>query len=276
MDSSLKSLISSTKSILVLLPENPNFDEVASATSLFLALKQEEGKEVNVYSPTPMIVEYNRLIGVNKVKNEIGNKNLAISFSDYNPQGIEKVSWDIDNGQFKLTIVPKPNVVPPAEDQVIVGYAGIAADIVILIGGKDETSFPVLKTEELASVALAHIGINSINISNKTISSFATATSSIAEATANIIKQAHYNLDADIATNLLMGIEESTKEFTTPQVTADTFSLVAELMRAGGKRLSQGQVNASDFPQGAVPGTVPTQVPASWTEPKIFKGTSVS
>src|SRR5258708_7031003 len=117
MENSLKSIVGSAKSILILLPTNPTFDEVASATSLYLALGQEQGKEINVYSPTPMVVEFNRLIAVNKIKNEIGNKNLAVSFKNYDPQGIEKVSWDIDNGEFKLTVVPKVNVAPPSAEQ---------------------------------------------------------------------------------------------------------------------------------------------------------------
>ncbi|CAN5313774.1 hypothetical protein BH10PAT1_BH10PAT1_1270 [soil metagenome] len=275
MNDSFKSITSSAKSLLILLPTDPNFDQVATATALYLAMSGQEGKEVNVYCPTPMIVEFNRLVGVNKIKNEIGNKNLAISFSNYNPQGIEKVSWDIDDGEFKLTIVPKVNVTPPNQDQVIIGYSGVAADMVILIGGTDENSFPVLKTEELATVALVHIGTSQLNLAGKTISSLATTSSSISEIAANIIKQSQYKLDADVATDILMGIEETTKEFTTNSVTADTFALVAELMRAGGRRLSQGQVMASDFPQGAIPGQ-PTEVPSSWTEPKIFKGTSVN
>jgi hypothetical protein len=275
MKDSFKNLISEAKSILILLPTDPTFDAVASATSLYLALGSDSSKEVNLYSPTPMIVEFNRLIGVNKVKNELGNKNLAISFKDYNPQGIEKVSWDIDSGEFKLTIVPKVNVAPPAQDQVFVSYSGVAADLVVMIGGSDENSFQAVKTEDLASAKLAHIGVNELNIEGKTISSLATTGSSVSEVVANIIKNSGYNIEADIATNLLMGIEDATHEFSIQNVTADTFALVAELMRAGGKRLSQGQVTASQFPTGAIPG-MPTQVPSSWTEPKIFKGTSVS
>ncbi|HWA52222.1 MAG TPA: hypothetical protein VG895_04160 [Patescibacteria group bacterium] len=275
MQNSLKSVISTAKSILILLPENPSFDEVASATALYQAMTTDKDKEVNEYCPSPMIVEYNRLIGVNKIKSELGNKNLTLSFSGYNPQGIEKVSWDIDDGQFKLTIVPKVNVAPPNQDQVIVGYEGIAADYVILIGGKGDESFPVLKKEELASVALAHVGINPLTLTGKTIASLASQASSISELTANLIKASGYEITNDIATNLLMGIEETTNHFANSGVTADTFALISELMRDGGKRLNQGQVQAEDFPTGAIP-TMPSDVPTSWTEPKIFKGTSVS
>jgi len=271
MDNSFKTLIEPAKSILVLLPKDPNFDQVASATSLYLALTQNEGKEINIYCPTSMVVEFNKLVGVNKVKNEIGNKNLTISFANYNPQGIEKVSWDIDSGQFKLTIVPKVNVGAPNEDQVIIGYAGVAADLAILVGGKNEENFAIVKGEDLINAKLVHIGINELSITGKTISSLATAGSSVSEVTANLIKNSGYKIDADIATDLLMGIENATHEFSAVGVTADTFALVAELMRLGGKRISQQ-------PSPSIPAGIPgmPSVPSSWTEPKIFKGTSVS
>lgn len=273
MDNPFKTLVDPAKSILILLPKDPNFDQVAAATSFYLALTQTEGKEINIYCPTPMIVEFNKLVGVNKVKNEIGNKNLTISFANYNPQGIEKVSWDIDNGQFKLTIVPKTNVGAPNQDQVIIGYAGVAADLVILVGGKSDEDFPALKGEDLINAKLVHVGISELNISGKNISSLATAGSSVSEVAANLIKNSSYKIDADTATDLLMGIEETTHEFATSGVTADTFGLIADLMRAGGKRISQ-QAPSPIIPTG-IPG-MPSQVPPSWTEPKIFKGTSVS
>ncbi|HSX49080.1 MAG TPA: hypothetical protein VLE44_02370 [Candidatus Saccharimonadales bacterium] len=275
MENSFKSVTAPAKSILLILPLNSTFDTVAAATSLSLALEQEQGKEINIFSPSQMIVEYNRLVSVNKIKTEIGNKNLTINFHEYNPQGIEKVSWDIDNGEFKLTVVPKPNVPAPTSDQVLVSYSGVAADLVILVGGKDENDFPIIKSEDLLKVNLAHVGVSQMNINGRTVSSFATQGSSISEVVANVVKANGYKLEADMATNLLMGIEKTTGEFAASNVTADTFSMVSELMRAGGRRISEGRVEASSFPAGAIPGGQ-GQTPSSWLEPKIFKGTSVS
>ncbi len=276
MQDSLKNLIDSTKSILIVLPTDPTFDEVAASSALYLALFSEAGKEVNIFCPTPMMVEFNRLIGVNKIKSELANKNLIISFDkSYNSEGIEKVSYDIENAQLKLVITPKPHIAPPAQNQLLISYTGIAAETVILVGGKDESSFIALKSDDLKEAKLVHIGISELNITGRNISSFATIGSSISEVTANLIKNSGYALESDIATNLLMGIEETTQSFSTNNVDANTFTLVADLMRAGGKRLSQGQIIANEFPSGAIPG-MPQNIPSSWTEPKIFKGTSVS
>ena len=100
-----------------------------------------------------------------------------------------------------------------------------------------------------------------------------------------------------------MGIEESSNSFSSGKVTADTFSVVAALMRLGGKRQPSVLVQ-ENLPPGSVPGQFtakPAQTPSDrqtgkkpqmnfkqdqksltdefkgsppsdWLEPKIFKG----
>ena len=142
MDNSLKSLIDSSQSILILLPTKPYFDQVAGGLTLFLSLKTS--KQVAISCPSEMLVEFNRLVGVDKVTSEFGNKNLVIKFTNYKASGIERVSYDIENGEFKLSVIPKPGVIPPNQDQVSMGYAGLSADVVILIGGANYSQFPAL------------------------------------------------------------------------------------------------------------------------------------
>jgi hypothetical protein len=83
-----------------------------------------------------------------------------------------------------------------------------------------------------------------------------------------------------VATNLLMGIEEGSNKFSHPEVNADTFQLVAELMRAGGERIQKHSDLRENLPPGAIPGEKPTEekkeAPKDWLEPKIYKGTTVS
>ncbi len=254
MESSFKSLIEQSKSILILLPTKPYFDQVASGLALYLALR--EVKEVQVYSPSPMTVEFNRLIGVNKVSLEMGNKNLIIRFIDYKASDIERVSYDIENGQFRLTVIPKPKVSPPLKDQVELAYSGVTSDTVIMIGGANETHFPALSSKDLSGSNIVHIGTRDISLaSNKSYVSFSRPASSVSEIIASLIKESGLKLDEDVATNLLMGLEQASNNFTDSAVSADTFSVVSELMRAGGKRASlQSAAKPTDFPPGAIPG----------------------
>src|SRR5689334_79210 len=99
MDNTLSQLIDSSSSVLIILPTKPYFDQVAAGLSLYLALRDK--KDATITCPSPMTVGFNRLIGVQKIVSEIGNKNLTIKFAGYDATNIEKVSYDIENGEFK-------------------------------------------------------------------------------------------------------------------------------------------------------------------------------
>jgi hypothetical protein len=257
MENSFKSIVDKSKSILILLPTKPYFDQVASALSLYLSLRDK--KDISVYTPSPMTVEFNRLIGVNKISGELGNKNLVIRFIDYKATDIERVSYDIENSQFKLTVIPKQKITPPTKDQIDLSYSGVSVDTVVIVGGANESHFPALFGKDLVGANIVHVGVRDISFStSKNYISFSRPASSISEIAADLIKESGGVLDQDIATNLLTGIEESTNNFTDATVTADTFLIVSELMKAGGRRVSaQGIAQKRDFPEGAIPGVIP-------------------
>lgn len=310
MENSFKNVIDQSKTLLILLPLKPTFDQVAAGLGLYLILR--DSKDTQIYSPSPMTVEFNRLIGVNRITQELGNKNLIIRFVDYRASDIERVSYDIENGQFRLTVIPKQKITPPSKDQVELNYSGVSADTVIIIGGENEEHFPAISTKELIGANIVHIGTQDIRLSsNKSYISFSRPASAVSEVVVSLMKESGISWDQDIASNLLMGIETASNNFTDRSVSADTFAIIAELMRSGGERLSsQTKASSSNFPPGAIPGTqwktqpqpqiapqpqditMPksqqTQVaddtkdlkeeepPKDWLSPKIYKGTSVS
>lgn len=257
MENSFKSIVDKSKSILILLPTKPYFDQVASALGLYLSLRDK--KDIGIYSPSPMTVEFNRLVGVNKISEEMGNKNLVIRFTDYKATDIERVSYDIDNSQFKLTVIPKPSIAPPTKDQIELSYSGVSVDTVIIIGGANDSHFPALSGKELTGANVVHIGIRDIILSSgKNFVSFSRPAAAVSEIVADLIKESGGGLNEDVSTNLLMGIEESTNNLSDATVTAETFMIVSELMKSGGKRLgSQGAAQRQNFPEGAIPGSAP-------------------
>src|SRR3972149_3423521 len=142
MDNSLLSLIDSTSSVLVVLPTKPYFDQVAAGLSLYLSIVGR--KDVSVFCPSPMMVGFSRLIGVDKISAELGKKNLTIKFVKYEASNIDKVGYDIENGEFKLTITPKAGFISPQKDQITMDYSGTTADLVMLVGGANDSHFPIL------------------------------------------------------------------------------------------------------------------------------------
>lgn len=295
MDNSFTSLINSATSILVLLPAKPTFDEVASGLGLYISL--HETKPVTISCPSPITVNMNRLIGVNKIVTEIGNKNLTIKFNGYDASQIEKVSYDIDQGEFKLTVVPKTGFVAPQKDQLDLSFSGVSSDLVILLGGANEEEFPLLASEELSNVKVMHIGTRVLT-ANREVLSFASPGSSLSELVTKIIIENTMSIDPDIATNLVMGIEDGSEHFENNDVTAETFETFAFLLKNGGQRPPKIKLDAKSFPVGSIPtkpftkqvllqeneandieGTAETETdinpPADWlTQPKVYKGAS--
>ncbi len=313
MDNSFKTLIDSAQEVLILLPSKPFIDQVAGGLSLYLSLAGAN-KNVSISCPAPMVAEYSRLIGVDKVKAELGSKNLVIKFKNYPADDVDKVRADVENGEFTLVTIPKPGKKSPTSEQLEISFSGTAGDLVVLIGGANDSHFPALSQEEIKQSKIVHIGTRLLEILNSDIEvlSFASPASSTSELIANLIKESGYPVDSDIATNLLAGIEEQSKNFQSSEVTADTFEIFAELLKLGGVRMPK-IVPATKYPQGAIPNkpfNVPQQInnnnvsiqqpqlktdevvssmtieeaekeieqdiPPSWSEPKIFTGTSVS
>jgi len=304
MENSLLALIDSASSVLVVLPTKPYFDQVAAGLSLYLSILGR--KEASIFCPSPITVGFNRLIGVNKISQELGSKNLTIKFSGYDATNIDKVSYDIDKGEFKLTVVPKTGLAAPQKEQLNVSYAGVAADLVILVGGANDSHFPILFSDELANAKIAHIGTRVLD-SKREILSFAKPGATTSELVANLVKENGLTIDKDTATNLVMGIEDGSANFTSSEVTPETFETFAFLLRNGGARMPKVKLSPANFPPGAIPGkpfkvgvqqpvtpisqieTQPEAVtaesgeespdinpPSDWLQPKIYKGTSVS
>jgi len=284
MKPNLLSLLENSKSVLLILPKNPYFEQVAAATALTLALKGRY--DVFVHSPTPMVVEFNRLVGVDKVTTELGNKNLVITLKDtYPASNVERVLYDTDGvAMLTLTVVPKPGVVAPAQTDFNFTMSGVAADTVILIGGANDSHFPALEMKDLLETKLIHIGREALTLQNREVHSLARPSSSLSELVATLLRESEIEIERDAATNLLMGITEGTRNFVGPDVTSDTFRIVADLLDRGGKRTSPNPQNTSGAgrpPLPYRPPQVPTQpqtqsAPKSWLEPKIYKGSNVS
>lgn len=295
MDESFQSIISPANSPLIVLPSKFTFDQVAGALALNISLLMSE-KGAEVFCDSPMTVGVNRLVGVQRIKQEVGNKNLAITFKGYDAGQIEKVSYDIVEGEFKLTIVPKVGFNAPPSEAITTSFSGVSSDLLILIGGSGETDFPILSLPELKGVRTVHIGVRSY-VSQVAVISLATSGSSVSEVVANLIKNNNLPMDPDIATNLVMGIEAGSSNFSSSEVTPETFETFAYLLRQGGARRPKVVEN---FPAGAVPqasapqpavteaqaedqnntaenGEVVENPPADWlAQPKVYKGTSLN
>lgn len=260
-----------SRSVVVLLPQNPQMDSVAAALALALSLR-EAGKDVTTACPSPMLVEFNRLIGVDKVASEIENRNMVISFRDYDATGIERVSYNIENGKFTLIVVPKPGAVAPTKDQIDVSFSGTAADLVLVLGAQSKDQLGKFGTNEDLwgdNVRLAVVGNTSASDFAGAIELVNPAASSVSETTFGLVEGLGLPINQDFATNLFAGLRAGTDGFQI-NVTADTFAVASRLMRAGARSqpVQTEQLQPAGQPQ--------QPAPKEWLQqPKVFKGSTL-
>lgn len=283
--SSVRESLAPAQTVFILLPQNPNLDKIAASLALFLSLKKA-GKQVTVACPTEMTVEFSALVGVDRVQTKLAGRDLTISF-DYIEDSIEKVSYNIENNKFNLVIQPKVGFPPLSTDKVSYSYSGGEADLVFTVGARDlkdlgslyQESKSILEKQPIVAID------NSSNRQFGKINLVEPNAPSCSEIIAHLISRLGLPVDEDIASNLLLGIERATKNFSSPRVGAATFEAAAFCLRAGARRTTLRR-KLERRPKKKVPlKPMPTEVSAAkkpeeskekpspdWLEPKIYKG----
>ncbi len=242
----LKKLLTEAKSVAVLLPPEPNADQVGAGLGLHLSL-QQAGKFSQIGCSSPIKIENADLFGVDQIRNTIGNQNLLISF-DFAEENLKKVDYDVDeNGKFTLLIQPQPGTPPPDVNNVNYSYSGASADLVFILGVNSLEELGKLYADEKAFLDTA----TTISLSTSARpSSFAThdfsshEASSLAEIAASILKECQIEASPDAGSNLLSTIYAETKQLSS-RATADTFEIIAQLLRAGGSLPNSSPLNTS-------------------------------
>ena len=284
----LKNQLEAAKDVLILIAEKANYDSTASALALYLSLQDKEDRNVTIASPSQIRVEFSRLVGVDKISQKIGSRNLIITF-DYVTDSIEKVSYNVESDKFNLVIQPKSNMPPLKAENVNYSYSGAQADLIFIVGANS--------LDDLGSIYQAEKAIfdKAVTVSvNKNLRApFARLTfsdpqvSSVSELTTELLTKLNLPVTQDTATNLLSGIDSATQRFASPVIKAHTFETAALLMNKGAKRQMERPENIANFPPPASFGPfnrpnplTPTQpvsqnsAPDDWLAPKIFKGST--
>lgn len=271
----VKQALTTAKNILILLPQNPSLDAVATGLALHLSLTKKQFNPT-IGCPTEMTVSFNRLFGVNKIKPHIGNQNLVISFN-YPQDSLEKVSYDKDSqGQkFHLTIEPKAGQPPLNSQQVEYSYTGSNADLIFVIAARSLDDLGHLYHQE--KKLLDDKNKTLVNLSNLdknaqfgTVNLYDPTASSCSEIAFVVLQALDLPLEPDIATNLLAGIESTTNNFINA-TSPDTFEIIAQLMRQGAKKghLAQPQISRTPRPFTSIPGQPVSRQPTStWPRPQ--------
>lgn len=230
----LTQYVNAARSVVIALAEGANQDQVASGLSLANALRQT-GRDVVVVSPGSLNI---KTVQQEQIQTQLGNRDLTVSFP-YDPAAVDKVSYNIDQEQqrFSLVIKPQKGHRPLGTDAVNFSYTGADTDLIFLIG--------VNEFEELQHLYYGYeqlyqdtpiISFHTYQTEIGTVKIDASQSSSLSEATAELLRSLGLVVSGDSATDLLAVIEQKTEGFKSLRATADTFLIISELLRAGGRR----------------------------------------
>lgn len=318
----LKTLLPTTKNILIALSANANIDTLASGLALFLIL-EASGKQVSIVCDDNILVGQAHLFGVDHVQRTLpltegGNLTLTlegVAASDNTIPALEKLDWYAENSNLNLVFhVLSGQTFQPAK--IIPRYQGSGFNLIFIVGAVNLNALENVyqaNQQVFSGTHIVNIDTQIANTSFGATNVVDTNASSLSEIMANVISDLGYSPDADSASNLLAGIFDLTGNLTNPKVSADTYMVVANCLRVGGRKpqalgsmpqfnsqqdlssLISKQVpvvvpfiNAGDhsIPVKQVPQPSPEERPAGegvisetvepeWLTPKIFKGSSL-
>lgn len=233
-------LLEGAKSILIAISANPTLDNVASGLALYLALSTA-GKQVSLVCPTPMTVELNHLIGVDKIASSVNSgsgRNLVISFP-YEEGSIEKVSYNIENDTFNLVIEPREGFSQITQEMMRYTYSGGNTDIIVTLGIAkmfDLDHFYSANQNFFNEKTIINIDINQQNTNFGKVNLVDSSVSCTSELMTTLISQLGLTYQEDIATNLLTGLTDGSSNFASAATTAMTFEAAAICLKNGARK----------------------------------------
>ena len=233
--------INKYENILIIYGAQASFSAVSFATSLFLWCKDLK-KNVFLASPSEPTVELCNFVGINKVKKYLPKQNLVIKMP-YDENKVAKVLSDLNQNRNELSIVikPQPGCEPIEQKEIKLTYQTGDYDLVFLIGveQKDELNQLCRDNEKILQNPEKLLAINDFTSSCPFMSHSMKQLSknaSYASWWGQLLQVNQMAISADQASNLLMGLEKETDNFSNQDCTPENFELAAWLMRQGGTR----------------------------------------
>lgn len=235
----LKHRIEEAKRVMILLPEWGDLDEISAGLTLGLAL-QKKGIKVTILHPKEMTAKFNRLIGIDQVKHSLVKNNLFLDLN-YRADWVEKVDTQVntESGSLELAVLPTEGKPAPDYHLFEFKYKGIDADVVFWMGVTGWSDLGHFEKELKGEIVDEEI----VQISNRQVDSpiqekafIWPTSSSLCEIVYRLLDEMGMELDEDIATNLLIGIDVKTNYLRSLNITAESLEAAAGLLRRGAVR----------------------------------------
>ncbi len=225
-------VLSRSRSVLLLVPDKTSVDAFSSMIALSLALEKEENKEVHCVSPTHVPQELQFLPGSSQV---LMNPQVkpAIIIDVAGITSISDIRQEEINGGMRIQLVLGEGVEATA-DLIETHVRQMPYDAIVLFGASDLADLGELFTNHadfFYNTPIINIDHRATNEHYGTINIVDITASSIAEIVYELVVAiTGPDIDEDIATTLYAGIVGATQSFQKPSTTPHAFQVAAELM----------------------------------------------
>ncbi len=232
-----KNFLEKSKEILILLPQNPQGDEIGSAWAFYFFLKKRG------FSPTigfsgELPLKFSFLPKPEKIATEIsGARDFVLSF-DTTRNKIIRLKTEEKEDKYNIYITPEKGSVDPRDFSFIL--AKFKYDLLIVLGCSDlEKVGQIYETNPdlFFEVPLINIDHQSSNENFGQINLVDVTASSTSEIVSRTLEQNYPEaLDEEVANCLLTGLISATNSFQENSTTPKTLLAAANLMDKGAKQ----------------------------------------
>lgn len=232
----IKEAISSSKKILILLPQNPNNDAISSGFALYLFLKEKNiESDIATNDPLGNISKLSFLPKPANIQNSVlGARDFILSFNTkYNK--ITNIKTERLEDETRIYITPENGAIDPRDFSFI--PAEFKYDLLICINSPDKESFGKIFEDNpdiFYEVPIVNIDNHSTNDNFGQINLVNIKASSVSEVLFDFFIQFDNSLIKDgIAKCLLTGIISATKSFQNTKTTPHALKISSDLMILG-------------------------------------------
>lgn len=222
-----------SQAILVVLPQRPSVDALASALSLRSYLLRL-GKKADLVCDrfqTPSKLEF--MHGTADILGSMPSVQKCVITINKKQFPVSDIGYTVSDDMLRIFVTPKEGTLPA--EAVQVHPSGFIYDLIVTVNVSElpaaGAAYEQHKTlfQTVPIINLDHRPDNEQYGQINWIDIKATSTS---EMVYSLLKD-QFEIDAHVATNLLGGIMEETHSFRTPQVTPATLQTVSALLKAG-------------------------------------------
>lgn len=231
-------LLTKSSNILVVLPEHPSTDAIASGLGLYLMLKKLEKNTRVVASKFELPPSHQFLPKSKEIMSSVSQLKKFIISLDVAETPVEELSYDIVGEKLHIYVTPKNGWYK--EEQVSISSSEYMYDLIIAL---DAASLPSLgevfedNTDFFYQTPIINIDHHAGNEQFGQINIVDIVATSVSEIVFELLKEFGHNLlDEQIATNLLTGIISKTKSFRSLSATPKSLNIASHLIAQGARR----------------------------------------